>query len=255
MRATARPAVSVLLGLALVTGLTACDQLPDIDPSRLPDITRTTDGPDPEPTDTSDPQPTETETTDPEPVPTETVTEEPEPEPVPTETVTAEPSPTPTASADADASDDEGTSWWPWLLLAIPVLGLLIWWWAVAAKRRGWDKRLGAGAAELSWFEDSLVPQVLSKPTAAEAAAMWQAAKPRIIDLDRTLHELEETAPSEARSGRAAHGLSATRALAGALDDETSTQPGATSDELRARRAAIDAARVQARNWVTLVRK
>ena len=246
MRKAVRAGVSLALGAALVTGIAACDQLPDIDPSRLPDISIPS-----LPSGEPEPQPTETVTEDPGPSPTETVTEAPEPE----KTSEPEPSPTPTATADAAEASEEGVTWWPWLLLAIPLLGLLIWWWVVAAKRRAWNRRLEAAATELSWFEDSLVPQILGKTSGAEAASTWQAAKPRIIDLDRRLHELEEDAPSDARSARAAHGLAATRGLVAAIDEETSTQPGVDADQLRARRAAVDAARTQARSWVAAVRR
>jgi len=247
VRTPVRSALTLALAAALVTGVAACDQLPDIDPSRLPDISLPS-----RPSSDPDPAPTETVTEDPGPAPTETVTEAPEPE----ETSPApDASPEPTATADAGEASEDGLTWWPWLLLAIPVLGLIIWWWVVAAKRRRWDRAVSAAAGELSWFEDSLVPQILGKSSGAEAASTWQAAKPRILTLDRTLHELEETAPSEARAGRAAHGLAAVRALVSAVDDETSTQPGVDADQLRARRAAVDAARTQVRAWVAAVRK
>ncbi|WP_156165513.1 hypothetical protein [Demequina rhizosphaerae] len=228
MRRTARLAAAVVIGIVLASGVSACDSLPDIDPSRLPDISLPA-----RPSDSAEPQPTET------------VTEE----PAPAETVTEEPAPSPSAEPGA-AEEVAPFVWWPWAVAAAVLIVLLIVWWRWWAKRRAWDRRLEATRAELSWVEDSVVPQVLSKPTAAEAASQWSSARPRILDLDRELHELADSAPSENRTSDSQQGLAVLRALATAVDAEASTQADNSADALRARRAELDAARAQARAWI-----
>lgn len=224
------------MGAALATGLTACDNLP-IDPSNVPDITRSPDAPD-TPTAESTPEPTDTA--------------ESTPEPRPTETVTAEPEPTETAAPEeADDEESEPIVWWPWVLAAVVLLIVLVVWLRARGVRRDWDNRLAKARSELAWLEDSLTPQILSKPTAAEAASLWQAAKPRVLEIDRALHGLSTAGPSADRTTNAAQGLEALRGLTSAIDEETSTQPGGDADALRARRAALDASRSRARTWVT----
>ena len=135
----------------MLLGTAACDSLPDIDPSRLPSIslpTRTTDAPDPEPTETTesaDPQPEETETT----------------EAAPEETEEATPAP---SATPAEAEEAEPFVWWPWAVAALVLLILIIIWARAASKRGAWDKRLDTTRAEMSWLEDSLVPKVTSRP-------------------------------------------------------------------------------------------
>jgi len=230
VRTIAKRAAALVIGASLAAGVAACDALPEIDPSRLPDISLPA-----RPTDTAEPEPAETVTEEAEPAPAETVTE------------AAEPSPT--AEAD-DADPEDPFVWWPWVLAAVVLVTVVIVWARWLAKRRAWDRRLAAAKAELAWVEDSLVPQVLAKPTAAEAAAQWQSARPRLLDLDRELHELGETAPSDDRRDDADKGLEALRGLAEAVDAEASTQASTTADALRARRAEVDAARARAREWI-----
>ncbi|WP_062465488.1 hypothetical protein [Demequina maris] len=225
--------MALVLGITLVSGVAACDSLPDIDPSRLPDISLPA-----RPSDTADPQPTET------------VTEA----PAPAETVTEEPAPSPSAEPDA-AEEVEPFVWWPWAIAVAVLLVMLIVWWRWLAKRRAWDKRLEAARSELAWVEDSLVAQVLAKPTGAEAAAQWDAARPRVMDLDRELHELGEDAPSDERRGDAGQGLEVLRGLVVAVDAEASTQADTSADALRARRAELDAARAQVRTWIGAARR
>lgn len=230
---------ALALSIALVSGVAACDNLPEIDPSRLPDISIPA-----LPSGDPDPQPTETVTEEPGPAPTETVTEEPEPEPEPSATAAPEPEP------DEDA---EPFVWWPWAVAAAVLLIILIIWARWAGKRRAWDRRLEAAGSELSWIEDSLIPQILAKPSAAEASQLWQAAQQRVLDLDRRLHDLSESAPNDRREATAERGLQVLGDLTAAVDAETSTQAGTDADQLRARRAAIDAARAQARTWVEAI--
>ncbi|GIG54347.1 hypothetical protein [Demequina activiva] len=250
MRRTARSLVAVALAAALTAGLDGCDSLPEIDPSRLPDITSVplptdTAGPAPEPT---APEPTEAVTEEPEPVPTETDTEEPEPEP----TATAAPSEEP---AEEPAAEEDATVWWPWVLAALVALVIIVAIWRFRQRRRAWDKRLSHAAGEMSWLEESLIPQVLSKPSAAEASTLWRAARPRVLELDRELHDLGQSGPTDARTAAAGEGSQVLGGLAAAVDAETSTEPGMGADALRASRAQLDQARAQARGWIEEVRR
>ncbi len=230
MKRIARPVTALFLGALMVAGLSACSELPDIITSAFPELTAS-----------AAPQPTETVTEDPGPQPTQTVTESPEP--------------VPSATDDGGLIEDiaagiEPWMWWVIGLAALAILTLLIVWGRARAVRSAWDRRLRHARAELSWFEDSLVPQILAKPTAAEAAALWEAATPRVLETDSALHALSEDFPSKARGASAARGLQALRVLAAAVAEETSTQAGTDADALRARRAQLDAARHAVRTWI-----
>ncbi len=222
-----------------MTGISGCGIIDNIDPSSLPSISIPS-----RPTESAVPVPTETVTNDPEPQPT--VTEDPEP----AQTVTAEPSPEPSPTSDADA-DGSSVTWWPWVLIAVILLIVIIVLTRRSSARKAWMDRLHKAKSELSWVEDSLIPQVLSKPTAAEAQSLWQAARPRILDLDRELHELGDSAPSEAGTASTVQGLQALQGLTSTIDAETSTHDVTDADALRARRAAVESARAQARAWIT----
>lgn len=239
MNKTTRPLVSIAMAAALTLTLAGCENLPGVDSSNLPSISRSA-----APSRSPEPVPTRTEIITAEPAP-----ESPEPVPTRTQIITAEPEPTETAAPE-ESADEEPTVWWPWLLLAVALLAGVVAWWRFASKRSAWDKRLSHAAAEISWFEDSLIPQVLSKPSAAEAASLWQAARPRVLQVDRELHELAEASPSTDRAARANRGLQVLLSLTSAIDAETATTPGADADALRAQRAAVDAARDGARAWI-----
>ncbi|WP_062072665.1 hypothetical protein [Demequina sediminicola] len=233
MRTSARRLTAVLIAGLLASGVTACDNLPDIDPSNLPDISLS-----PRPSDTSEPAPVVTET------------EESEPAPVVTETEESTPSPEP------EQPEEEGdVLWWPWVLLALVVLTIII---ALAVKngaRSKWDSRLRKARAEFSWFEDSLIPQILSKPSAAEAQSLWQAGRPRVLDIDQELHELSADAPTDERTSLAGSGLAVLRSLTASLDEDTSTAVATDADALRARRVAVDEARAEARRWLAAAQR
>ncbi|MFW2513996.1 hypothetical protein ACNI3K_09480 [Demequina sp. SO4-13] len=255
MRVSAKSVGVLTLSASLFTGLGGCDELPEIDGPSLPEISvpaLPSELPSEFPSELPNPFPSESAVDpDPEPAPEETTEQEPAPEdPSP------EPEPEPSESATVDAAVEEPaeepeTVWWPWILAGVALLALLVLWWRWYAKRRAWDKRLEEARSEVAWFEDSLIPQILSKPTASEATALWQAARPRVLDLDRELHDLEETAPNEERGASAAQGLDALRGLTDAIDTEASTEAGTDSDSLRARRAAVESARTRAQAWIS----
>ena len=234
VRTSLRFLAAIAVGAALVTGPTACSNLPDIDPSRLPQISLPS-----RPSQTAEPQPTET------------VTEAPEPEATaPTES--AEPGPT---AAPEEDPDESSTVWWPWALLAAALLIAAIVWGRWLSTRRAWDRRLDASRTQVSWLEDSVVAQVVAKLSAAEAAATWQSAMPRVLEIDRHLHALIEDAPSDDRRADAQRGSSALAGLVAALDQETAAHAGTDADTLRARRAALDSARTTARAWAAPPKK
>lgn len=260
MRISTKSVGALALTASLFTGLGGCDELPDIDTSRLPEISippLPSELPSGFPSELPGELPSEL----PNPFPSEDEAVDPEPEPAPEETSeqapdepAEEPEPSASATVDAAAEDpaeEEETVWWPWILAGIALVVLLGVWLRWLGKRRAWDKRLEEARSELGWFEDSLIPQLLSKPSAAEATALWQAARPRVLDLDRELHDLEETAPNEERGVSAAQGLDALRGLTDAIDTEASTEARADSDSLRARRAAVESARTRAQAWIS----
>lgn len=167
----------------------------------------------------------------------------------PAEVSSAPETPSSTAPVAAPATEttaDEGTTWWPWLLLALLIGGLawfLIW-------RRGrqqvlddWDQRLAKATGEASWVEESLVSQVLSRPTTAEAAAVWAAARTRLLAIDESLHGLTADAPDEMRAAAAAEVRDGLSRLVEAVGADLVAGPDASPDDFRASRAAIDAAR------------
>ncbi|MFW7415866.1 hypothetical protein [Demequina sp. SO4-18] len=256
MRISAKSVGALALSASLFTGVGGCDELPEIDGPSLPEISippLPSELPSEFPSELPNPFPSESGAVDPEP-------EASEPAPAPDKTsegAPTEPSPEsePSESATVDAAEEPAeepeTVWWPWILAAVAALVLLAVWWRWFAKRRAWDKGLEEARSELAWFEGSLIPQILSKPSAAEATALWQAARPRVLDLDRDLHDLEETAPNEERGLSAAQGLDALRGLTDAVDTEASTDAATDSDALRARRAAVEAARTRAQGWIS----
>jgi hypothetical protein len=140
-----------------------------------------------------------------------------------------------------------GTTWWPWVLLALVVLGSLAWFLLrrrrAQAEVRAWDEQLAAAEQEASWVEDSLTPQVLSRTSTAEAQSTWAAAQPRLLETDATFHTLTATAPDPARAGRATDVRELLRALVEAVGAELAAPADGGPDQFRARRAVVDSAR------------
>ena len=178
-----------------------------------------------------------------------------------TTTVTASPTtatPSPSESTSPPAGEvaeapisDQGTVWWPWLLLALVVLGLLAW--LLLRRRRAnqvlaaWDARLDAARTEASWVEDALTAQVLATPTTEEAQAIWSAAQPRLLAIDESLHALLTDAPDEQRAAAATNLREQLARLVEAVRADVAGGSGGSADDFRTRRAAIDAARHELR--------
>jgi hypothetical protein len=161
-----------------------------------------------------------------------------------TSTVTAVPQPQPTPNA---------IPVWVWVLLAVLLLALLAFLVLLVRRSRAlraWDDRMRLARRNALWVEDGLVPQVLSRGSAAEAAAAWQAAQSRILTLDEMLFSLSTTAPDQERANQAAVLRSRLQSLRDAVGADISTGEGASVDDLRIRRAAVGQARSKLRQFL-----
>ncbi|EWT02018.1 hypothetical protein N865_20565 [Intrasporangium oryzae NRRL B-24470] len=181
---------------------------------------------------------------------TQTVTE------TPSATTTTPESSTTSTTATAvptepEASGEGGTTWWPWVLAALVAIGLAVW---LILRRRAaqqvveaWERRFARARSEASWVEDSLVTQVLAPPTTAEAAGVWEAAQPRLLAIDESLHTLAAEAPDEARRASVTQVGDSLARLVAAVSGDLAAGPEATREDFQASRAAVDAARRELR--------
>ncbi len=233
---------AAILSVVLV-GTAACSvdgawQLPDRD--RIPTLTVPTLT---LPTGLPVPSPDEPGGDEAEPPATEPPATEPEAPPV------AEPdvAPDPEVPVDAPAAEDRRLPWWPVLIvLAVGVIVLII----VRARggaSREWEERFGAASSGVAWTESSLVPQVLAATTATDAAAIWTAARPRVLEIDEQLHTLATDAGGDLNRGRATELRESFAALVAAIDAETATNSKTTADRLRALRIDVENARARVR--------
>ena len=161
-----------------------------------------------------------------------------------TATATAAPQPEPTSS---------GLPAWAWVVLVILLLaliGLIAWLIQRTRVRAAWDARLAATRQTAGWVEDSLVPQTMSKATAEEAAATWRSAGPRLLAVDQELHDLTTNAPDVERGDAAQQLRGRLSAVVAAVSADTSTTAEMGADEMRARRATIQSARTELRNYL-----
>ena len=271
---TARPSISLPSTMPSISV-----SVPSVPAITLPTVTRSTE---PEATVTETPEPprtqtvtqtetataTVTQTATPVPpaptateTPIETPTEPPTETVTQTETVTETATPTATTSEPVEAAPEttptagESTTWWPWALLALLAIGGLVWW---LLRRRAaqqvldeWDAKLEESRREATWVEESLVTQVLSMPTTAEATQVWTAARPRLLAMDEGLLAIEGSAPDERRLAAAAALRVRLARLVEAVGADTAADPNADPDDFRARRAAIDVARRDLRAVLT----
>lgn len=235
-----RVAVMLIAG-GLVFGAAGCGIVPLPDRTDLPDITLPTAFPTRDSDDGTgqDDEAVEPEAPPAEPEP-EPEPEEPEPEAVPDEPET-----------DAAADDAASTPWWPFVLAGIIVVAIIVAVIALGRPRRDWEKRLTSVHADLRWLDESLVPEVLAKPSTAEASVAWQGARPRVLRMDEELFALQTAGVGDERTARAAADLQALRGLVNAIDAETSTQGATDAEQLRVRRAAVEQARADLRSRIT----
>jgi hypothetical protein len=179
---------------------------------------------------------------------TETITRTERPTTV-TNTVTSTVTPTPTPTPQPEPAG-AGLPLWVWVVLAvllIAVLALVVWLVRRGRVRADWDDKLALARRNAGWFEDSLVQQVMSRGSTTEAWRTWQAAQPRLLSLDEQLYTLSTTAPDEERAAQATQLRARVGGLVEAMGADTSTGPGASVDDLRARRAAVWRARTELR--------
>ncbi len=169
-----------------------------------------------------------------------------------TATVTSTPTPSATTPPPVAAPQAEGTStpWWVWLLLAVLLVAVVASAVVLGRRRRAlaeWDARLAAVQQDVDWVESSLVPQVLAQPTLAEAAATWDAARPRVLAIDEELHAVGTDAPDEERLAKVSTLQQRYAALVAAMNADTAASGVADVDALRASRITVDRARARLR--------
>jgi hypothetical protein len=156
---------------------------------------------------------------------------------------------TPPAPAADDQSDDNGVPWWLWLVIALVLVIVGVSIYALRGRRRdaAWDERLRGARDHAAWIEGSLVPQLQGKATAAEVAAMWDAAQPQLLQFDQELHTLVGEAPDDERRTRAAVLRQRVAELVQAQSAEASVTGAQTADQLRSLQAAVGRARAAVR--------
>ncbi len=231
-----RRAPVALATAALVLGLAGCNSaggisIPTIPSVTIPSITVPTVSIPTIPTITL---PTRTET--------ETVTQTSQPT---TQTVTETSKPTPAPAPDPAATSG-GLPAWLWFLIivvVVAVIALIVWLVRRSQTVAAWDEKMHGARREAAWVEDSLIDQVNSRATTAEAAATWAAARPRLLTLDESIYALSTTAPDPERAAGATRLRGRLQALVDAVSADTATGDSATVDDLRVRRAAVAKAR------------
>jgi hypothetical protein len=155
-----------------------------------------------------------------------------------------------TETEPAVPAENGGGLWW---LLALAVAaGLVvagIAWSRSRSAAREIDRRFGLVRSEIAWADNDLLPRVLGSPSTAEAAAIWEAGRPRLMVVEEELRQLA-IASGKDRSDQAQGLRSALASLVTAIDAETSLPPGAASERLRSARASVEEARGVVRSLV-----
>lgn len=138
------------------------------------------------------------------------------------------------------------------VLLAVGLIGLIVWAARRSSRRKTWDARMGEARTEAEWALQSLLPAMLSAPSAVQFQQAWTGGRDRFLAVDRSLFELAETAPDDARSTNAADLKGAFDGLRQALDAEAAlSAAGGSPDDLRAARAGVEQARATLANAAT----
>ncbi len=202
------------------------------------------------------PAPTVTEPAAPVPTVTVTVLAEPSASAEPSPSVTPSVSATPSATASPEVPDEDGgVGWWPWLLGGLLALVLAVIWTVGASRRRAWESRLDETRGVVSWLEGTVVPQLLSDPDAGHAVAQWEQARPHTLRAERSLYDLHGEARKPLHATQATDGLHAVQALTAAVDAEFVADAASDAESVRTRRAALEAARSQVREWLAATGK
>ena len=163
-----------------------------------------------------------------------------------TRTVTAQATPTcqgtdcPGGAADAS---NQGLPWFWALLLVAAAIAAGIVAWRIVRSRQEWDRRFDRARAELDWAERELVPRVLAAPTSAAAGTQWEAGRTRVRLAAEELRLLSTSAPGAARAEQVSGLSRALAELTGALDADTSLNPEADADTVRAAVVGVESAR------------
>ena len=192
---------AILLGLVMLSFLTACGgagssgaiDVPTITRSLSPTRelpTRTPDSPD-----TSAPGPSSAPTSD--------------ATPSPSRSAPTEPSSSPTksgaaAQANSGADEEDNGSWW-WLLVLVLVVAVVIAWLLLrrSRSRRAWDAQLASAESEVGWFARDLIPQLRGSGSPAGVSGGWTVAAPRVDALEEHLSRLITTAAGDQQRARA----------------------------------------------------
>src|SRR4051812_5081651 len=130
-------------------------------------------------------------------------------------------SPTPTASTAPTEPTDSQTTWWPWLLLLVPIVGLIIWLLSRSSRRRDWEARYGVAVEQVRWVATSLAPSVANRTLPPEAGRQyWFEGRPRLDELQAELVALSTSAPDEALSATLARASASLTSLSQALETD-----------------------------------
>jgi hypothetical protein len=145
------------------------------------------------------------------------------------------------------STETDGLPTWAWLLLILLAVGLVGV--VVAAlrrnnRRKAWDVRMNDARTEADWAVQSLLPSMLAAPSAVQFQQAWAGGRERFLAVDRSLFELGEDAPDDARRSNALDLKSAFDGLRQALDAESAlAATGGSPEDLRAARADVEQAR------------
>ncbi|HET7900018.1 MAG TPA: hypothetical protein VFL59_02450 [Candidatus Nanopelagicales bacterium] len=118
---------------------------------------------------------------------------------------------------------------WPWLLIALVLVGALAWWFVAGGRRRAWDAAFAKNTAEARWAADVLAPSVVNRTLPAEqVATQWPDSKRRLDDLQAALYQQQADIPNPERAQRLGVVTGAVTALTEALTHDVALRTGGT---------------------------
>jgi len=135
-----------------------------------------------------------------------------------------------------------GLPWWFWLAV---VVGAGVVGWLMLAPRRDWDKRFVRAGDEARWADRELISRVLSRPTTAEADAVWQPGRQRLQATVEELKALGAADVSKERRDRATRLELILANLVAAMDAQVAPEPAGA--DLRGAVARVEAVRAELR--------